>query len=147
MMLYSLYSSQLKQETEALSTIYSSQDMTQKQPKHPLTDEWIKKVHIYTHIHTHIGLPTGASGKEPVCQCRRHKRHGFDPWVREIPGGGNGNPLQYSCLENPMDRGVWWAIVHGVSKNHAHMRTCVRTHTHTHTHTHTQEYYSAIKKG
>ena len=33
------------------------------------------------------------------------------------PGEGNGNPLQYSCLENPMDRGAWWAIVHGVAKS------------------------------
>jgi len=33
-------------------------------------------------------------------------------------GGGNGNPLQYSCLGNPMDRGAWWAIVHGVAKRH-----------------------------
>ena len=33
-------------------------------------------------------------------------------------GGGNGNPLQYSCLEYPMDRGAWWAIVHGVAKSH-----------------------------
>jgi len=33
------------------------------------------------------------------------------------PGGGNGNPLQYSCLENPMDRGAWWATVHGVAKS------------------------------
>ena len=33
------------------------------------------------------------------------------------PGGGNGNPLQYSCLENPMDRGAWWATVHGVTKS------------------------------
>ena len=32
------------------------------------------------------------------------------------PGGGNGNPLQYSCLENPMDRGAWWATVQGVAK-------------------------------
>ena len=32
-------------------------------------------------------------------------------------GGGHGNPLQYSCLENPMDRGVWWATVHGVAKS------------------------------
>ena len=32
------------------------------------------------------------------------------------PGGGNGNPLQSSCLENPMDRGAWWATVHGVAK-------------------------------
>ena len=37
-------------------------------------------------------------GKEPTCQCKRHKRHRFDPWVRKIPGGGHGNPLQYSCL-------------------------------------------------
>ena len=34
----------------------------------------------------------------------------------DSPGGGHGNPLQYSCLENPMDRGAWWATVHGVSK-------------------------------
>ena len=40
----------------------------------------------------------------------------FDPWVGKIPGEGNGNPLQYSCLGNPMDRGAWWATVHGVSK-------------------------------
>ena len=33
------------------------------------------------------------------------------------PGGGHGNPLQYSCLENPMDRGAWWAIVHRVAKS------------------------------
>ena len=33
------------------------------------------------------------------------------------PGGGHGNPLQYSCLENPMDRGTWWAMVQGVTKS------------------------------
>ena len=37
-------------------------------------------------------------------------------WGR-FPGGGNGNPLQYSCLGNPKDRGTWWAIVHGVAKS------------------------------
>ena len=36
-----------------------------------------------------------------------------------ITGGGNGNALQYSCLENPMDRGAWWAVVHGVTKSWA----------------------------
>ena len=34
-----------------------------------------------------------------------------------FPGGRHGNPLQYSCLENPMDKGAWWAIVHAVTKN------------------------------
>jgi len=37
------------------------------------------------------------------------------PRLGRSPGEGNGNPVQYSCLENPMDRGAWWAIVHGVA--------------------------------
>ena len=37
--------------------------------------------------------------------------------LRRSPGGGDGNPLQYSCLENPMDKGAWWATVHGVVKS------------------------------
>ena len=41
---------------------------------------------------------------------------GYAPWVRKIPGEGNGNSFQYSCLGNPMDRGARWAIVHGVAK-------------------------------
>ena len=41
---------------------------------------------------------------------------GSIPGLRRSPGGGNGNPLQYSCLENPTDRGAWWATVHRVSK-------------------------------
>ena len=62
------------------------------------------------------GLPRWLSGKESACQCRRRRRHRFDPWVRKIPWRGNGNPLQYSCLENPMDRGAWQSIVHGVAR-------------------------------
>ena len=46
-------------------------------------------------------FPGGASGKEPAGQHRRRKKHGFAPWVRKTPGGGRGNPLQYSRLENP----------------------------------------------
>ena len=38
------------------------------------------------------------------------------PGSGRSPGGGNGNPLQYSCLENPMDGGAWWATVYGVAK-------------------------------
>ena len=38
------------------------------------------------------------------------------------PGGGHGNPLQYSCLENPMDRGAWQAIVHGIAKSQAPLK-------------------------
>ena len=53
------------------------------------------------------GFPGGTSGKEPVCQCRRLQRCGFDLGSGSSPGEGNGNPLQYSCLENPMDREAW----------------------------------------
>ena len=42
---------------------------------------------------------------------------GLIPGSGRSPGEGNGNLLQYSCLENPMDRGAWWAIVHGVAKS------------------------------
>ena len=42
---------------------------------------------------------------------------GLIPGLRRSPGGGHGNPLQYSCLENPMDRGAWWAAVHGIIKS------------------------------
>ena len=52
--------------------------------------------------------------KKSICQ---HKRPRFDPWVGKIPGEGNGNPLQYSCLEISMDRGAWWATVHGVAES------------------------------
>ena len=41
---------------------------------------------------------------------------GLIPGLGRYPGGGNGNPLQYSCLENPMDHRAWWATVHSVSK-------------------------------
>ena len=44
------------------------------------------------------------------------KDPGSIPGSGRSPGGGNGNPLQYSCLENPMDRGAWQATVHGVTK-------------------------------
>ena len=44
-------------------------------------------------------------------------RHGFDPWSGRSPGGGNGNPLQYFCLENSTERGTWQATVHRVAKS------------------------------
>ena len=47
---------------------------------------------------------------------------GLIPGSGRSPGEGNGNPLQYSCLENPMDRGAWWATVHGVAKSRTWLR-------------------------
>ena len=91
------------------------------------------KLTIWLHICVElIGFPCGTSGKEPAGQCRRPKGHGFNPWVGKIPAGGHGKPLQYSCLENPMDRGAWWATVLRVAKSwtqlkwlSAHACTCI----------------------
>ena len=47
---------------------------------------------------------------------------GWIPGSGRSPGGGNGNPLQYSCLENPMDRGAWWAAVYGVAKSQTQLK-------------------------
>ena len=61
-------------------------------------------------------LPGWGCGKEPACQRRRQRDAGSIPGPGRSPAGGNGNPLRYSCLENPMGRGAWWATVHGVAK-------------------------------
>ena len=63
------------------------------------------------------GLLKWHGGKESACQCRRRRRRGFSSRVWKIPGEGHGNPLQDSCLENPTDKGDWWAAVHGVAKS------------------------------
>ena len=61
-----------------------------------------------------LGFPGGSEVKASACNAGDL---GSIPGSGRSPGEGNGNPLQYSCLENPMDRGVWWATVHGVAKS------------------------------
>ena len=60
--------------------------------------------------HPRKGFPGRVSGKEPAYECRRLNRHSFDPWDGKIPWRRACNPLQYFCLENPIDRGVWQSI-------------------------------------
>ena len=60
-----------------------------------------------------MGLPCGSDGEEYACNVRDL---GSIPGSGRSPGEGRGNPLQYSGLENPMDRGAWWATVHGAAK-------------------------------
>ena len=69
------------------------------------------------------GFPGDSDGKESTCNAGTVVSI---PGLGRSPGEGNGNPLQYSCLENPMDRGAWQAIVHGVAKSLSDS-----THTHT----------------
>ena len=59
------------------------------------------------------GFPGSSNGKESACNAGDL---GSIPGLGRSPGEGNGNPLQYLCLENPMDRGAWLAIVHGVAE-------------------------------
>ena len=61
------------------------------------------------------------------------------PGLGRSPGGGHGNPLQYSCLENSMDRGTWWVTVHGVKNSGTWLNVFVHAHTHTYTHAHTND--------
>ena len=61
-----------------------------------------------------IGLPCGSDGKESACNA---EDRGSIPGSERSPGEGRGYPLHYSCLENSMDRGGWWATVHGVAKS------------------------------
>ena len=55
--------------------------------------------------------------KETACNAGDKGDTGFIPGLGRSPGGGNGNPLQYSCLDNPKDRGSWWATVQRVSRS------------------------------
>ena len=55
--------------------------------------------------------------KNPPANAGDIRNSGSIPGSGRSPGGGHGSPLQFSCLENPMDRGAWWATVHGVTKN------------------------------
>ena len=69
----------------------------------------------YTQILYHLMVfPGGSDGKESPCNAGDL---GLIPGLGRCPGEGHGNPLQYSCLENPMDRGAWPATVHGVTKS------------------------------
>ena len=60
---------------------------------------------------------SGASGKEPVCNAGHLRDTGSVPGLGRSPGEGSSNPLQYSCLENPMGKGAWRATVQGVEKS------------------------------
>ena len=59
-------------------------------------------------------FPGGLDGKESACNA---EDLGLIPGLGRSPGEGNSNPFQYSCLENRMDRGAWWATAHGVEKS------------------------------
>ena len=71
-------------------------------------------------MYVYMGFSSSTRGKEPGCQCIRDA--GSVSGLGRSPGGGHGNPLQYPCLENPMDRGAWWTTVHGVTKSQTRLK-------------------------
>ena len=86
---------------------------------------------VITHL---MGFPRWLSGEESTYNAGDP---GTIPRLERSPGEGHDNPLQCSCLENPMDRGAWRATAHEVTKSQTQL-THTLTHTHTHTHTHIQ---------
>jgi len=108
----------------------TAKNLPSNQDSQMLKESVRMKNHVFLRVsEVTLGLPRWLNGekkkkkKKSACQCRRHR---FNPWVRKILwsrkwqpiSSNNGNPiLQYSCLENPMDRGVRQATVHGVTKS------------------------------
>ena len=82
---------------------------------------------IYKHLIPFQGFPHNSVGKESTCNSRGP---GSIPGSRRSPGEGNGNPLQNSCLENPMDRGAWKATVHEVARVQHDLATKTTTKIH-----------------
>ena len=72
-------------------------------------------------------LPNWLSGQESACQCRRHKRHGFDLWVRKILCRRKWHPTPVPLPGNSMSRVAWQATVHGLSKNQTRVCTSLST--------------------
>ena len=72
------------------------------------------KILTFSHHFIKKGFPGGLDGKESACKAGDL---GSVPGLGRSPGEGNGYPFQYSYLENPMDRGAWWATVHWIPKS------------------------------
>ena len=75
-----------------------------------------------------MGFPDGSVVKHPSANAEDTGDMGLIPGFGKSPWGGNGNSLQYSCLENPLDRGAWQALVHGVAKNWTRLSNWAHTH-------------------
>ena len=89
--------------------------MTRRPGKNTSQSVWSLAVyHSHHSEQVRFWAPWGLSGKESACQCVRLN---FNSWVGRSSGEGNDNPLQFSCLRNPIERGTWQAAVHGITKS------------------------------
>ena len=97
----------------SLLTLSETLLLRRTQPSAPLTSCF-----IWDLLQPALGFPCSLVGKESACSAGNL---GLIPGLGRSPGEGNGNPLQYPCLENLMDRGAWRAAVHGVTKSWARL--------------------------
>ena len=95
-----------------------------------LTPDILRKSRIFCLITlrqlTVVGFPGSLDGKASAYNAGDL---GSIPGSGRSPGDGSGNPLQYLCLENPMDQGAWWATVHGVAKSQTRLSDFISLHT------------------
>ena len=97
--------------TEEPGGLQSKRSLVGYSPRGRKESNTTKRLHWLTHKFDFLG---GSEVKVSACNAGDL---GPIPGSERCPGEGNGNPLQYSCLGNPMDRGAWWATVHGVAKS------------------------------
>ena len=91
----------------------STENQIQGRPKRSL---------IFNGPQIDVGFPGGDSGKERLAKAGDVRDMGSIHGLGRSPGEGHGNPIQYSCLENPMDRGIRWAMVHRVAKSQTRLK-------------------------
>ena len=108
------------QRIRRLDGITNSMNMSLSKLREMVKDEEARRAAVRGITKSRTGLSNwtqqqthGSDNKESTCNA---EDMGSIPWSGRSPGEGNGNPLQYSCLGNPMDRGAWRATVHGVAK-------------------------------
>ena len=100
----------LREEKQAVVRKAVTDNYTGKTPKGFELDLKMSMIEI-------VGFPGGAVIKNLSTNAGDTRDTGSIPRPERSPGGWHSNPLQYSCQENPMDRGAWWAMVHGVAKS------------------------------
>ena len=88
--------------------------------------KWLNISLNYKTFYAYLGLPRWLSGKKNPSANAGDT--GWIPRLGRSPGGGNGHPLQYPCLENPTDRGAWRGTVHGVAKSQTWLSDWACTH-------------------
>ena len=96
----------------------------------------LKKVLIEIHKKVFWASQVALVVKNPSANAGDSRGAGSVPGSGRSPGGGNGSPLQYSCLENPMDRGAWWATVHWVAKSRTRLKYLCTSQMHSRTKKH-----------